>query len=70
MEIDENQHKVYDDICECSRINEIVNGVGGIPITIIRFNPDKIYNNYNNILYNTKKCPQLKHPVVKKVNLS
>jgi len=48
-EIDENQHKSYDDPCECSRINEIVNGIGGRPIIIIRYNPDKINNNNNTI---------------------
>jgi hypothetical protein len=40
VEIDENQHKTYDDSCECSRINEIVNGIGGKSVIIIRFNPD------------------------------
>ena len=29
VEIDENQHNSYEDICECARINEIVNGIGG-----------------------------------------
>jgi len=42
VEIDENQHKSYDESCECSRINEIVNGIGGRPVIIIRYNPDKI----------------------------
>jgi hypothetical protein len=45
VEIDENQHKSYDDRCECSRINEIVNGIGGKPVIFIRFNPDKTRNN-------------------------
>ena len=40
VEIDEYQHKTYEDSCECSRINEIVNGIGGKSIIIIRFNPD------------------------------
>ena len=40
VEIDEHQHKTYDDVCECARINEIVNGIGGRPVVIIRFNPD------------------------------
>ncbi len=28
VEINENQHKSYDDYCECARINEIINGIG------------------------------------------
>ncbi len=43
-EIDENQHKSYDSICECSRINEIVNSIGGRPVIFVRFNPDKTRN--------------------------
>ena len=45
VEIDEHQHNTYQDMCECSRINEIVNGIGGKPIIIIRYNPDIIKNN-------------------------
>lgn len=40
VEIDEDQHKRYDESCECSRINEIVNSIGGRSITFIRYNPD------------------------------
>jgi hypothetical protein len=40
VEIDEYQHKSYDNSCECARINEIVNGIGGKSVIIIRFNPD------------------------------
>jgi len=40
VEIDEYQHKKYSDICECARINEIVNGIGGKSVILIRFNPD------------------------------
>jgi asparagine synthetase B (glutamine-hydrolysing) len=45
VEIDENQHNTYEDSCECARINEIVNGIGGKSVIIIRFNPDKYKNN-------------------------
>lgn len=45
MEIDENQHNTYEDRCECARINEIVNGIGGKSVIIIRYNPDIIRNN-------------------------
>jgi hypothetical protein len=50
VEIDENQHKSYQEICECARLNEIVNGVGGRPVVFIRFNPDKIYNNKKEVI--------------------
>ncbi len=50
VEIDENQHKSYREICECTRLNEIVNGVGGRPVVFIRFNPDKIYNNKKEVV--------------------
>ena len=45
VEIDEHQHNTYEDTCECARINEIVNGIGGKPIIIIRYNPDTIKHN-------------------------
>jgi hypothetical protein len=47
VEIDEHQHNTYDDLCECSRINEIVNGIGGKPVIIIRYNPDTVKHNGN-----------------------
>ena len=40
VEVDEYQHRTYEDSCECARINEIVNGIGGKSVIIIRFNPD------------------------------
>jgi hypothetical protein len=45
VEIDEHQHNTYEDSCECARINEIVNGIGGKPIVILRYNPDTIKHN-------------------------
>lgn len=44
VEIDENQHNTYEDSCECARINEIVNGIGGKSVIMIRYNPDKVIN--------------------------
>ena len=44
--IDENQHKSYEDKCECSRINKIVNVIGGKPVIFIRYN--KIKHKGNN----------------------
>jgi len=49
VEVDENQHNNYGDSCECARINEIVNGIGGKSVIIIRYNPD-IVKNKNKIL--------------------
>jgi hypothetical protein len=65
VEIDEHQHKTYEDQCECARINEIVNGIGGKSVIIIRFNPDTtkhkgkklplLLSNKINLLVNTIK---------------
>ena len=45
VEIDENQHNSYEDTCECARLNEIVSGIGGKPVIIIRYNPDIVKHN-------------------------
>jgi hypothetical protein len=45
VEIDEHQHNTYEDSCECARINEIINGIGGKSVVIIRYNPDVVKNN-------------------------
>ena len=57
VEIDENQHNNYENSCECSRINEIVNGIGGKSVIIIRYNPD-IVRNKGKIL-NINKCDKI-----------
>jgi hypothetical protein len=44
VEVDENQHQRYPQACECARINDIVNGIGGKSVIFIRFNPDSIKN--------------------------
>ena len=44
VEIDEHQHNSYEDSCECARLNEIVNGIGGKSVIIIRYNPDVVKN--------------------------
>ena len=48
MDIHDIYHKnglvYYEDICECARINEIVNGIGGKTVIIIRYNPDIVKN--------------------------
>lgn len=40
IEVDENQHKRYDSICENKRMMEISLDLGHRPIIFIRFNPD------------------------------
>jgi hypothetical protein len=55
VEIDENQHKSYQDGCECSRINEIVNGIGGKSVIFIRYNPDKVKNKGKQQMINQKE---------------
>ena len=42
VEIDENEHKSYTESCECARINNIVNDIGGKSLIIIRYNYDKV----------------------------
>jgi len=41
VEIDEDQHKYYNDECEKQRINDLYQDFGFRPIVMIRFNPDK-----------------------------
>jgi len=45
VEIDEHQHRSYEDVCECARICEIVSGIGGKSVIFIRFNPDTTKHN-------------------------
>ena len=47
VEIDENQHKSYQESCECARMNEIINSIGGKSVIFIRYNPDNTYNKGN-----------------------
>jgi len=45
IEVDENQHAVYDCSCENKRIMELSQDVGHNPIVFIRFNPDDYEEN-------------------------
>lgn len=53
IEIDENQHKAYDTMCEIGRMNELFTDFSDRPIIFIRFNPDgyimKKYHHPNKI---------------------
>lgn len=53
IEVDENQHDTYGGICENKRFMEIFNDLGNRPMHLIRFNPDKYYNNKNELV---KSC--------------
>ena len=55
VEVDENQHRSYEDSCECARLNEIVNGVGGLPVTFIRYNPDSVRNNGKIVVFSQEQ---------------
>ena len=66
VEIDENQHNAYEDSCECARINEIVNGIGGKPVIIIRYNPDTIRHNGKQIILSHKERINLLIETIKK----
>ena len=65
IEIDENQHNTYNDNCECARINEIVNGIGGKSVIIIRYNPDIIKNNGKKIIISQKDRIELLVKIIK-----
>jgi len=45
VEVDEHQHKSYGETCELTRLLEVVNAGGGIPLMIFRINPDKYHQN-------------------------
>ena len=42
VEVDENQHRQYQESCECARISEIVGALGGKSIAFVRYNPDAV----------------------------
>jgi EsV-1-7 cysteine-rich motif len=50
IEIDEYQHKNYEEICENRRMMEIFKDTNNRPVVFIRFNPDKYINAENKII--------------------
>ncbi len=42
VEVDENQHRGYEESCECVRISEIVGAIGGKSVVFVRYNPDTV----------------------------
>ncbi len=65
LEVDEHQHNTYGDSCECARINEIVNGIGGKSIIIIRYNPDSIKNGNKEIIIKQNERLNLLKKIIK-----
>jgi len=49
IEIDENQHRRYEEICENKRIMELSKDLSHRPIVLIRFNPDEYKNGESKI---------------------
>ena len=48
VEVDENQHRGYEESCEwpmAARISEIVGAIGGKAVVFIRYNPDNVRSN-------------------------
>ena len=45
VEVDENQHRGYEESCEwpmAARISEIVGAIGGKSVVFVRYNPDTV----------------------------
>ena len=63
IEIDENQHNSYDEICENKRLMELSQDLAHRPIIFLRFNPDSYINEDNEKVRspwrNTKKGASL-----------
>ncbi len=64
VEIDENSHKSYEDICENKRMMEIFQDLGSRPLRVIRFNPDSYSDvdgrKHNSIFSIDKESKKLK----------
>ena len=41
IEVDEHQHENYEELCECTRMINITQSLGGKPVIFIRYNPDE-----------------------------
>jgi hypothetical protein len=53
IEVDENQHDGYENICENKRSMLLFNDLGNRPMVLIRFNPDDYYNKKGELI---KSC--------------
>lgn len=50
VEIDENKHQRYDNICEQTRLNELFTDLADQKLTLIRLNPDDYFVNNKKVL--------------------
>jgi hypothetical protein len=50
IEVDEDQHKAYDEQDELDRLSDISRDVGHRPITLIRINPDEYMSKSGNLV--------------------
>jgi hypothetical protein len=66
IEVDENQHRQYEDICENKRMMILSQDVNHRPIIFIRFNPDKYINEENK---NVPSCFSITKNGALKVNV-
>jgi hypothetical protein len=66
IEVDENQHRQYEDICENKRMMILSQDVNHRPIVFIRFNPDKYINEENKAI---SSCFSVTQKGVLKVNI-
>lgn len=60
VEIDENQHNSYEEICENKRVMELSQDVGHRPVVFIRFNPDS----YKKGDVRVPSCFNIKHGIL------
>ena len=65
IEIDENKHSGYDEICENKRIMTLFQGLANRPLVVIRFNPDKCSNSESIF---TKKLKLRKTIFINRIN--
>ena len=57
VEVDENQHRGYEEQCECARISEIVGAIGGKSVVFVRYNPDGV--RYGGIVQNVAAAERI-----------
>ena len=56
VEIDENQHFAYDEICENKRLMELYQDLAHRPMVVIRFNPDSYTAVHEGVKRKMKSC--------------
>lgn len=69
LEIDENQHKSYSNKCEMTRMIQLQQDYGGIPIIFIRYNPDNYKDINRNIIKPNPKRLHLLYDVLRSLGI-